>query len=78
MVEIALALLAVLASAAAVALLRARSRRLALVLRAHALPPGARQLAATVSELSDPGFRLPAAERGFAHRRRSGALLGPR
>jgi len=78
MVEIALALLAVLASAAVVALLKARSRRLALALRAHALPPGARQLAATVSELSDLGLRLPAAEPGLAHRRRTGALLGPR
>lgn len=78
MVEIALALLAVLASAAAVTVVRARSRRGALVLRPGAIAPGARQLAATVSELSDLGLHRPSAGRALGQRRRAGLLLGPR
>jgi hypothetical protein len=78
MAAIALALLAVLAAAAAVVVLRLRERRRGPAPLPGRLPPGVRQLAASVSELSDLGRQLSAAGGGLAHKRRTGALLGPR
>lgn len=78
MLVIALTAVAVLASGAAVLLLRRRrSRRTGLEPRIEPLPAGVRHLASGVSELSDLGLHLHAARRA-ATKPTLGSLLGLR
>lgn len=75
-----LALVAVVVAAAAIARLsfaRRAGRRGRIAPRFGAMPAGVKQLAALVSEVSDPGLRLPTA-RTLGRRRRLGGLLSLR
>ncbi len=79
MIELALALVAVIVAAFGWSVRRRRhARRPRLAPRLDALPAGVTQLATRVSELSDLGLHLPAASRTLAHERRLGVLLGLR
>jgi hypothetical protein len=76
MIAIALTL-AAMATAAAVLLCRRRARKApALAPGLDPLPAGLKHLATTVSDLSDCGLHLPAAQRAvLARKPRLGALL---
>jgi hypothetical protein len=71
-------LLVTAAGAISLVLRRRSSRPVSLAARVEPLPAGVKHLAATVSDLSDFQFHLPAATRSLARKRRLGALLGLR
>jgi len=78
MFEIGVAIVSVTTAGALAWALRRRPRHSPLALRVEPLPAGLKHLAASVSDLSDLGIRLPAATRALARKSRLGALLGLR